>query len=212
LLERVNTFDGYRYGDHPAVLAWELLNEPRNRGLDARGDTLRAWIDEVGAAVKGRTTRPVSTGEEGLLADAYDPALPGAGHFRRHLESTAVDFGSVHFFPEAWGIAPEQTARAGALWLGQHMAAARQAGKPLLLGELGLRNDGVFSLAERRAMIRGWLRCARRAGLAGAGLWMFAYDGRPDAWDRHTFYFRDGTEAGDPVNRYADLVQEAAAP
>jgi mannan endo-1,4-beta-mannosidase len=73
-----------------------------------------------------------------------------------------------------------------------------------------LRNDGIFSLEERRAMIRGWLRCARRTGLAGAGLWMFAYDARPDAWDRHTFYFRDGTEPGDPLNRYADLVAEAA--
>ena len=75
-----------------------------------------------------------------------------------------------------------------------------------------LRNDGIFSLEERRAMIRGWLRCARQIGLAGAGLWMFAYDARPDAWDRHTFYFRDGTEPSDPLNRYADLVAEAAAP
>ena len=41
LLERVNTFDGIRYADHPAVLAWELLNEPRGKGLDQDGETLR---------------------------------------------------------------------------------------------------------------------------------------------------------------------------
>jgi mannan endo-1,4-beta-mannosidase len=212
LLDRVNTVDGLRYGDHPAVLAWELLNEPRNRGLDADGDALRAWIDEVGAAVKAHTTRPVGTGEEGLSADVYDPALPRVGHFRRHLQSAAVDFGSIHFFPESWGVPRERTAGAGATWLREHMAEARQLGKPLLLGELGLRNDGSFSLEERRAMIRGWLRCARRSGLAGAGLWMFAYDARPDAWDRHTFYSRDGTELGDPANRYAHLIAEAAVP
>ncbi|HET7753967.1 MAG TPA: glycosyl hydrolase, partial [Anaeromyxobacteraceae bacterium] len=34
LLSRVNTLDGIRYGDHPAVLAWEILNEPRGDGLD----------------------------------------------------------------------------------------------------------------------------------------------------------------------------------
>ena len=32
LLSRVSTVDGLRYGDHPAVLGWELINEPRGRG------------------------------------------------------------------------------------------------------------------------------------------------------------------------------------
>jgi len=73
-----------------------------------------------------------------------------------------------------------------------------------------LRNDGAFALAERRAMYRGWFTCAARSGLAGAAPWLFSYDGRPNEWDRHTFYFRDGSAAADPGNRYADIVIEAA--
>jgi len=38
---------------------------------------------------------------------------------------------------------------------------------------------------------------------------MFAYDSRPDEWDFHTFYFRDGTAPDDPRNRYADIILKA---
>jgi len=199
LLTRVNTFDGWRYGEHPAVLAWEILNEPRNRGLDAGGDALRAWIDEIGAQVKSLSPATlVGTGEEG-----FEP-------FQRNVESAAVDFGSVHFFPESWNLPPGEIASSGARWIEEHAALTRGSNKPLIFGEFALRNDGAFALAERRAMYRGWFTCAARSGLAGAAPWLFSYDGRPNEWDRHTFYFRDGSAPADPRNRYADIVIEAA--
>lgn len=73
-----------------------------------------------------------------------------------------------------------------------------------------MRNDGAFTLGERRAMYRGWFTCAARSGLAGAAPWLFSYDARPDEWDRHTFYFRDRSVPQDPANRYADTVLNAA--
>lgn len=224
LLNRINTLDGHRYGDHPAVLAWEVLNEPRNRGLDEEGDALRAWIDEMAAHVKSLSTgKWVGTGEEGFESsfDGYDAAFwrdagsqlfNHAGHFRKNLQSQSIDFGSIHFFPETWGVSSDHAASAGARWLREHATIARGLGKPLILGEFGLRNQGAFTLGERRAMYRGWLSCARKAGLAGAAPWLFAYDARPDHWDMHTFYFRDGTAPRDPQNRYADLILEASQP
>ena len=198
-LDRTSALEGVRYGDHPAVLAWELLNEPRNRGLDDRGDAFRAWVDEVGAAVKSMSTgKWVGTGEEG-----FDPS------FRKNLQSPSVDFGSIHFFPESWNVHREDVALAGARWLEEHARLARQLGKPLVFGEFGLKNHGAFSLPERQAIYRGWLACSSRSGLAGAAPWMFAYDSRPDEWDFHTFYFRDGTAPDDPRNRYADIILKA---
>lgn len=224
LLNRVNTVDGMRYGDHPAVLGWELLNEPRNRGLDAQGDALRLWIDEIGAEVKSQSLgKLIGTGEEGFESSyaGYDESFwRGTGpslfqaidHFRKNLESRYVDFGSIHYFPETWGITREQVALAGARWIDEHASQARQVGKPLILGEFGLRNRGTFNLAERRAMYRGWLSCARKSGLGGVAPWVFANDARPDDWDLHTFYFRDGTDPRDPRNRFADIIIEAAGP
>ncbi|HYH99168.1 glycoside hydrolase 5 family protein [Hyalangium sp.] len=223
LLSRVNAWDGIRYGEHPAVLGWELLNEPRGAGLDREGEAMRAWVDELAAVVKAQAPgHLVGTGEEGfdVSREGYDEAfwsgVPPASlfeastSFRRNTASPLIDFGSAHFYPERWGIPSEATARSGARWISEHAALASQLGKPLFLGEFGLRNEGHFPLDERRALYRGWLRCAWRAGVGGIAPWMFAPDSRPEAWDDFTFYFRDGTAPEDPSNRYADLLIEAA--
>ncbi|WP_141619367.1 cellulase family glycosylhydrolase [Myxococcus sp. AB036A] len=224
LLNRVNTVDGIRYGDHPAVLAWELLNEPRGRGLDKEGARLRAWIDDVAREVKKHAPgHLVGTGEEGFepSPDGYDPGFwsrsgspvlrtPGAS-FTRNTASPYIDFASVHFYPESWGLGGIDTAEAGARWIREHAAIARNLGKPLFVGELGLRNEGTFDVSQRRALYRGWLECMRKEGVGAGALWMFSNDARPEAWDDYTFYYRDGTQPGDPVNQYADLVMEAAA-
>ncbi|NTX37078.1 cellulase family glycosylhydrolase [Myxococcus sp. CA033] len=223
MLERVNTEDGIRYGDHPAVLAWELLNEPRGRGLDAEGASMRAWVDEVAREVKSRAPgHQVGTGEEGFepSSEGYDGAFwaragttmlrtPGSS-FTRNTASPYIDFASVHFYPESWGLDDSDMAEAGARWIREHADIARGLGKPLFVGELGLRNEGALDLSQRRALYRGWLECMRKSGVGAGALWMFANDARPDAWDEHTFYFRDGTRPEDPANRYADLVVEAA--
>lgn len=201
LLSRVSSVDGLRYGDHPAVLAWELLNEPRGAGLDASGTELRAWIDEVGALVKGLAPgRLVGTGEEGLDE-------PGA-RFALDTSSPYVDYGSVHLSPEDWGVAPGALASEGAAFIARRAADAAALAKPLVVGELGLRNDRL-PLADRRAIYRGWLRCAQRLGAAGVALWVFANDARPDVWDPYTFFWFDGTDPADPRNRYADIVRDA---
>lgn len=199
LLDRVSTVDGLRWGDHPAVLAWELVNEPRADGVSR--EALRAWVDELAALVKAKAPgHLVGSGEEGL--DAEEFALLTA--------SPHLDYATVHLYPEAWGVPADWAAFFGAGFLSERIATARRLGKPLLVGELALRNDGL-PLEDRRAIYRGWFRCIRAAGGAGVAPWLFAYDGRPDAWDPHTFYWRDGTDPADPVNRYADLVRDAAA-
>jgi mannan endo-1,4-beta-mannosidase len=203
LLSRVSSVDGIRYGDHPAVLAWELLNEPRGAGLDGSGAELRSWIDEVGALVKRLAPgHLVGTGEEGLDA-------PGA-NFALDTASPYVDYGSVHLYPEDWGVPPAALAASGAAFIARRAAEAAALSKPLLIGELGLLNDGL-QLQARRAIYRGWLRCARRAGVAAVAPWLFANDARPDAWDPYTFRWLDGTDPADPRNRYADILRDAAA-
>jgi mannan endo-1,4-beta-mannosidase len=222
LLSRVNTLDGIRYGEHPAVLGWELLNEPRGVGLDRGGEAVRAWVDELSVVVKSLAPgHLVGTGEEGFdtSVEGYDAAFwstvptslfETSTSFRGNTASPLIDFGSAHFYPEHWGIPSELTARSGARWISDHANLARELGKPLFLGEFGLRNLGGFPLEERRAIYRGWLRCAWNAGVGGIAPWMFAPDSRPDEWDAFTFYYRDGTRPSDPHNRYADLLIEAA--
>ncbi len=228
LLNRRNTFDGTRYGDHPAVFGWELLNEPRGVGLDAEGNEMRAWVDEVAQLVKSLAPgHKVGTGEEGLDTSyaGYDEffwkhqvrqewLFRGGSSFRKNLESPYIDFGSVHLYPDGWMFPREHAAEAGERWISEHMAIARAFDKPLLIGEFGLRNRGGHfdKLGERRAIYNRWLACAHATGAGGIGPWLFANDDRPD-WDDYTFYWTGGTDPADQAhlskNRYVDLLQAA---
>jgi mannan endo-1,4-beta-mannosidase len=202
LLSRVNTYDGLRYGEHPAVLAWELLNEPRaDHGAPGRAE-LRAWVDELGAVV--RSLAPghlVGTGEEGV-----DPE-----QFGLLAASPHVDYATVHLYPERENASGRLVAASGAALISARAETARDNGKPLVVEELALRREGGLALEERRAILRGWLTCARRTGAAAAGPWMLAHDDRPDAWDAYQFKWWDGTAPEDPANQYVDLLRDAAA-
>ncbi len=201
LLSRTSSVDGIRYGDHPAVLAWELLNEPRAT-LPGDREALHAWVVELAAHVKSHAPgHLVGTGEEGVDLDLLV----------RNASLPDVDYASVHLFPELWGVPAGACASWGAAYLESRLEAARAVGKPLVLGEFGLRNDGHLSLEERRAIYRGWFACMRRGGAALGGPWMLAHDDRPDAWDPFTFKWWDGTAPEDPANRYVDIVRDAAA-
>lgn len=223
LLDRINTVDGIRYGDHPAVFAWELLNEPRGYGLDRAGTQLRAWVDEMGATVKSLSpSKLVSVGEEGFdSALTPDEAVRwprrapqlsvSGGSFELDTASPYVDLASIHFYPEVWGFPRDQVPQDGALWIQQHAEVARRLGKPLLLGEFALFSEGGYGLEDRRDMYRGWLRCAAQMGARAAGPWTFTNDARSPDWDAFTFKFIDGTEPWDLRNQYVDILEQAAA-
>jgi mannan endo-1,4-beta-mannosidase len=199
LLSRTSTVDGLRWGDHPAVLAWELLNEPRPGPLARDREALAAWVRELAAHVKSLAPgHLVGTGEEGLDVDLMV----------EHASSPDVDYASAHLYgAEA---SASFAAAQGASFLDVRLRAARAIGRPLVLGEFGLRRDGPLSLEERRAVYRGWLACVRKGGGAAAGPWMLAHDDRPDEWDDYQFKWWDGTAPGDPANAYVDLLMEAA--
>ena len=201
LLSRISTVDGLRWGEHPAVLAWELLNEPRAGPALPDRRALAAWVRELAALVKSLAPgHLVGTGEEGL-----DVSL-----MVENASSPDVDYASAHLYPEGPGVAGWLAATMGAQFLEARLAAARAVGKPLVLGEFGLRNDGRLALDERRAVYRGWLSCMRRGGGAAAGVWMLAHDDRPEGWDAYQFRWWDGTAADDPANSYVDVLLAAA--
>jgi mannan endo-1,4-beta-mannosidase len=157
LLDRRNTITGTRYGDDPTVLAWELMNEPRGAPED--------WIAFAASVVRGRCRQLVALGDE----DARD--------------SPDVDLASLHFYPEKHG-AHDDAERYGNAAI---EAAARRVTRPLIVGEFGLRNDGL-PLAARQSAYRAWLATAADSGVSGIGPWLLGYRARPPSWDeQYTF-------------------------
>ena len=94
---RVNHVTGVAYRDDPTVLAWEIANEPR--GVD-RPVAMRRFLDRTARRLKELDAHHlVTTGSEGETASAM---LAGNDFLLDHA-SPAIDFATVHVWPQNWG-------------------------------------------------------------------------------------------------------------
>jgi mannan endo-1,4-beta-mannosidase len=138
------------YRDSPAILAWELANEPRC-GRDC--GPMLAWIAEMAAFVKSLDPNHlVAAGDEGHAVVDEILAIP------------EIDFGTYHFYPAAhqMNVPPEY----GREWIARHIDAGRRANKPVLLEEYGIAGP------YRDAWYAEWQSAVCEFGGAGDLVWM----------------------------------------
>jgi mannan endo-1,4-beta-mannosidase len=166
LVERTNVVTGRKYRDEPAILAWELANEPRcqsPKGLPCRKDCARsgrilAWINRMSAFVKSiDSNHLVTTGDEGFFNRSFSCNHLYNGSYGvdcvKFAQAAAVDFGTYHLYPQNWNQADPAF---GARWIRQHQRVAERVGKPVLLEEFGLETG----TADRDRLYSEWLRAA----------------------------------------------------
>jgi mannan endo-1,4-beta-mannosidase len=171
LLTRINTVTGVAYMDDPAIMAWELANEPRSS--DRSGQLVCRWLDEMSRFVKSiDPNHLVGSGEEGFdvspagygASGGEDAArlFDGASGVSFALNSAlpSLDFATIHLYPEAWSL-PVNAANS---WIRDHLRIADTLGKPLLLGEFGVRNG-------KAQAFESWLTTALLDGVAGSLAW-----------------------------------------
>jgi mannan endo-1,4-beta-mannosidase len=186
VLNRVNVFTGIRYKNDPTIMTWELGNEPRclGAGVYPRSETctpatLVAWADDVSAFIKSiDRNHLVSVGDEGFYC------TPGAADWTENCnegpDSIAftklknIDVMSLHLYPESWG---KDTAW-GTEWIRRHIQDARALGKPVMLGEYGLRDKN-----RRSAVYKEWTDTVFNTGGNGALYWILS-----DLQDDGTLY------------------------
>ncbi|WP_344612806.1 cellulase family glycosylhydrolase [Dactylosporangium salmoneum] len=178
VLDRTNSITGVKYKDDPAVMAWELANEPRCGGSGAlprsascTDKTLLGWADDVSRFIKGADRHHlVGVGDEGFLctdrastdwtincADGVDSAALAA--------LPAVDLASFHLYPDGWG----KDAAWGTQWIRTHVQIADRVRKPAMLGEFGVKDK-----ATRNVVYKAWTDEAVRDRIDGFLSWMLA--------------------------------------
>lgn len=122
-----------RYADSPAILAWELANEPRCNGC-ATG-VVTKWAAEASAYVKSLDPNHLVTlGDEGfgLQGDGSYHYQFGEGlDFAANLAIDSLDFATFHLYPSTWGTNYDW----GNGWVEAHAAACAAAGKPCVFEE-----------------------------------------------------------------------------
>lgn len=210
LVGRTNKLTGVRYRDDPAILAWELANEPRPGEREEDNDTVfatfLAWVDSTSAYIHTLDPRHlVTTGSEGAMGCLYDDNKVRLVHGVK-----GIDYLVFHVWPKNWRWFDvtryretlDQTLRQARDYTERHFAIADSLNKPCIIEEFGLDRDGgtgvdvpttcrdryyreVFSMIEASA--------ARGGSAAGSNFWLWGGEGRPQG----STLAQDGVGAGD---------------
>ena len=142
-LNRVNHYSGVAYKNEPTIFAWELMNEPRYQDQtpneNSTGTTLRAWVDEMGAFIKGiDSNHMLDAGIEGHQA-VYGFGGDEGNPFVYIQQSPYIDFTSAHPYPtEEWAnLTIAQTQTLIRAWISD---SHNVVGKPFFMGEFNTKN------------------------------------------------------------------------
>ena len=193
VVSRTSTVTGRPLSESPAILAWELANEPRGEG---HYDEYHTWVQRTAALIKSLDPNHLVTiGSEGTTPHAHVGTDVVADHSLKD-----IDFLTFHIWPQNWGwfapnpAAASEASLAAALrnttaYIDEHIAIAEQVGKPLVLEEFGLARDAEeyspgAADSERRqfytAVFDAVVASASRpaGGICGVMWWAWAGEGR----------------------------------
>lgn len=191
VLNRTNTITGVQYKDDPAIMIWEVMNEPRFGPWegDPSAEKVAAFLKKSAQFIKSIDSKHlVGTGEEGFLSEddiegtglsgyAWTAAAGEGSSFRLNSEIEEIDVLTFHGWPFNWAMAAD--AYNGRInefmpeWIEQHARIAEEVGKPLYLGEFGwqiIRQEGS-DLAERDAFMQPAYQAVSDHDLAGVAYW-----------------------------------------
>ncbi|HEY8389385.1 MAG TPA: cellulase family glycosylhydrolase [Clostridia bacterium] len=182
VVNRVNTYNNIAYKDDPTIMAWELMNEPRNpvREGGSCQDTTK-WAEEMSAYVKSLDNKHlVAMGDEGFFYQKTELAYNNnAKHVYDGSEGTdfdailnidTIDFGTYHLYPEGWGVDSNHM-EWGIKWIQDHINSGKAAKKPVILEEFGINTSGG---RNRELYYYEWAKAIYENDGAGLLFWMLA--------------------------------------
>ncbi|KXZ49878.1 hypothetical protein GPECTOR_19g329 [Gonium pectorale] len=159
IVNRRNTYTGRLYRDEPAILAWNLANEPRCEAWanKACNHILQEWIVEMSAHVRQLDPNHLITiGSEGFFGPSTPDLLPyNPGGWAAELgqdfvannAAPHIDYATVHLWPDNWESGANYANFLNS-WLASHLAAASVLlHKPVLLEEFGKKVIRMVSLS-----------------------------------------------------------------
>ena len=208
ILNRTNKYSKKKYAEDPAVMAWELANEPRPMRPEAAG-AYKRWISDAAAMIKARDANHLVTiGHEGYTG-TEDMQLYEEIHADKN-----VDYLTIHIWPKNWGWFAGRRLKEGfpnvvaqtLSYVSRHLPVAERLDKPLVIEEFGLPRDehsfDVRAPTTLRDAFFGEILSAvgkqMEAGghLAGSNFWAFGGTARPVKGQ--TFWNEGDSYTGDP--------------
>jgi mannan endo-1,4-beta-mannosidase len=214
LANRTNTYSNIKYKNDPAIMAWELANEPRPGPDGPDGEKnmedFIKWNHETSAWIHSiDQNHLVTTGSEGTIG-----CLQKEEYFLRTLNDPSIDFATFHLWAKNWGwFDPnriDSTLPASIIhareYISHHIALARKLGKPITMEEFGMDRDSgkyqpyspVNARNEYFSSVLNLFTDSTLSGapIAGVNVWAFGGFGKPLPWEE--VMNNPGAFLGDP--------------
>lgn len=194
IVSRKNSITGRDYKDEPAIMSWQICNEPRPFGKENK-ELFAEWIAKTAKIIKEIDgNHLVSTGSEGLYGCEVDEQLCEQIH-----SNPDIDYLTVHIWPVNWGWAPRTAPDSGIVnacersgkYIDLHVAMSKRMNKPMVIEEFGFsRRGNSYSLdadVQTRDKFYSYIfdhvkkSAADKNVIAGCNFWGWGGAGRPAA-------------------------------
>ena len=145
IISRTNRYTNVAYVDDPAIMAWQIGNEPRAFSQEAK-EPFAQWLSEASALIRSLDTNHlISIGSEGIWGCENDTAL-----YERISADPNIDYLNAHIWPYNWSWAKQDSLQENigracnnsGEYLKEHIRIAQKLQKPLVIEEFGYPRDG----------------------------------------------------------------------
>jgi mannan endo-1,4-beta-mannosidase len=208
VMSRTNKVNKKKYIDDPAIMAWELANEPRPMRPSAEKD-YKKWIANVSKMIKSKDKNHLVTlGHEGFMG------TENLKLFEEIHDDKNVDYVTIHIWAKNWSWFKEDkiaesfpnVIKKATEYIEQHLPIAEKLNKPMVIEEFGLpRNAQSFDINSSTSLRDEYYglifskiaESAKNGGhLAGANFWAFGGTSRPV---KDQIFWKSGDDyMGDP--------------
>lgn len=214
ILSRTNRYTGLKYTDDPAIMSWQIGNEPRAFSTEAL-PAFEKWLAEASALIRSLDVNHlVSIGSEGSWGCEND-----YGVYERICADKNIDYCNIHLWPYNWGWARADhlvedlavSCRNTKDYIDRHLAICARLSKPLVMEEFGYPRDGFsFSLSSTTEGRDGYYKYvfslvgdnAEKGGyFAGCNFWGWGGFAKP----RHEQWEVGDDYTGDPAQEAQGL-------
>ena len=215
IVGRTNRYTNVAYADDPAIMSWQIGNEPRAFSEEAKAPFARC-LAEASALIRSLDKRHlISIGSEGIWGCEMD-----AGLYEQICADPNIDYMNAHVWPLNWSWVSkdsltenvERACQNTADYIRQHTVIADRLQKPLVIEEFGYPRDGfvfapdspttgrdryyhfVFSLIKSEPMV------------CGCNFWGWGGEARPahEQWQVGDDYCGDPAQEQQGLNSVFD--------
>ena len=215
IVGRTNRYTGRPYADDPAIMSWQIGNEPRAFSQEMK-EPFAAWLSKASALIRQLDGHHlISIGSEGIWGCEEDSAL-----YEKICSDPNIDYMNAHVWPFNWNWASKDSLVAHvdracsntARYLKQHTAIATRLQKPLVIEEFGYPRDGfVFapgSATQGRDRYYDFVFSLIKSepSVYGCNFWGWAGEGRPshEQWQVGDAYLGDPAQEQQGLNSVFD--------